>query len=196
MLIKEMSSDQKLEALLDLFNQGKSLAEITEIAGYQKKSNVKDFLKTKGYIFDKDVIINLHSVEHTHNMPLTQTNKSNQVSVDKRKTDNFLLKELENKNLQRDLIALAKQYDEIQEALAKIKSFDSYIADNPKEVITVVEEGIKIDLPDYTGPAYRASIRINPIIWKEFDEFASKHKEFDKAALIAQAMKEYMKKHN
>ena len=188
MLIKEMSSDQKLKALLDLFNEGKSLAEITEIAGYQKKSNVKDFLKSKGYQFDKDTIINLHS--------MAQSNNTNQVSVDKHKTDNFLLKELENKSLQRDLISLAKQYDEIQEALLKIKSFDSYMTDNPKEVITVVEEGIKIDLPDYTGPAYRASIRINPIIWKEFDEFASKHKEFDKAALIAQAMMEYMKKHN
>ena len=196
MLIKEMSSDQKLKALLDLFNEGKSLEEITRIAGYQKKSNVKDFLKSKGYQFDKDIIINVHSVGHAHDMLLTQSNNTSQVSVDRHKTDNFLLKELENKSLQRDLIALAKQYDEIQEALAKIKSFDSYMTDNPKEVITVVEEGIKIDLPDYEGPAYRASIRINPIIWKRFDEFASRHKEFDKSTLIAEAMQEYMKKHS
>ena len=194
MLIKEMSSDQKLKALLDLFYQGKSLEEITRIAGYQKKSNVKDFLKSKGYQFDKDIIINVHSVGHAHDMLLTQSNNTSQVSVDRHKTDNFLLKELENKNLQRDLIALAKQYNEIQEALLKIKSFDSYMADNPKEVV-IVEEGIKIDLTDYEGPAYISSIRINPIIWKRFDEFASQHKEFDKASLIAQAMKDYMEKH-
>lgn len=195
MLIKEMPSSEKLKELLELFNEGKSLAEITAIAGYQKKSNVKDFLKGKGYHFDGDNIINLHITGQSDDIQVTQTNKIKAVPVVKQETDNLLLKELQSRELQRDLIALAKQYDEIQEALIKIKSLDSHMTDAKQEVITVVQEGIKIDLPDYEGQAYRASVRINPIVWQEFDEFASQHKEFDKASLIAQAMKDYMEKH-
>lgn len=195
MLIKEMPSNEKLKALLELFNEGKSLAEITAIAGYQKKSNVKDFLKGKGYQFDGDNIINLHIAGQSDDIHVTQTNKIKAVPVVKHETDNLLLKELQSRELQRDLIALAKQYDEIQEALIKIKSLDMHMTDNRSEVITVVQEGIKIDLPTYEGKAYRASIRINPVIWEEFDKFSAQYPEFDKAALIAQAMKEYMEKH-
>lgn len=191
MLIKEMQPGEKLKAILELIEQNKSLMEIAKIAGYAKKSNVKDFLKGKGYQFDGDNITNLHITElEVVEKPKLERGQSEDIYV----TDSFML-ELQNKNLQNNLLALAKQYDEIQDALLKIKTLDSQMTDTKQEVIEVVQEGIKIDLPNYEGQAYRASIRINPVIWQEFDKFASKHSEFDKAALIAQAMKEYMCKH-
>lgn len=193
MLIKEMKAAEKLQAILELLEQGKSLEEIAKIAGYAKKSNIKDFLKSKGYIFDGDSICGLD--QNQEEEPQLQLQELQQVqSNDIHMADSFML-ELQNKKLQSNLMALAKQYDEIQEMILKIKSLDSQMADSKQEVITVVQEGIKIDLPDYEGQAYRASVRINPIVWQEFDEFASQHKEFDKALLIAQAMKEYMDKH-
>lgn len=192
MLIKEMKADDKLKAILELLEQDKSIGEIAQIAGYAKKSNIKDFLKSKGYIFDGDSICGMDQKQEEE--PKRQELQQVQ-STDIQMADSFML-EIQNKKLQSNLLALANQYEEIQEMLIKIKSIDSQMTDTKQEVITVVQEGIKIDLPDYEGQAYRASIRINPIVWQEFDEFASQHKEFDKASLIAQAMKEYIEKYN
>lgn len=183
-----MKAEEKLKAILELIDEGKDLREIAKIAGYAKKSNVKDFLKSKGYIFNGDSICGLE--EEELKVQEIQQVQSNDIHM----TDSFMI-ELQNKQLQSNLLALAKQYEEIQEVLVKVKSLDSQVTDTKQEVITVVQEGIKIDLPDYEGQAYRASVRINPIVWQEFDEFASQHKEFEKASLIAQAMKEYMEKH-
>lgn len=191
MLIKEMKAEEKLQAILELLEQDKSLEEIAKIAGYARKSNIKDFLKSKGYIFDGDSICGLDQKQEEE--PKVQEIQKVE-SSDIQMADSFML-EIQNKKLQSNLLALAKQYEEIQEMLVKIKSLDSHVTDTKQEVITVVQEGIKIDLPDYEGQAYRASVRINPVVWQEFDEFASQHKEFDKASLIAQAMKEYMEKY-
>lgn len=191
MLIKKMKAEEKLQAILELLEQDKSLEEIAKIAGYSRKSNIKDFLKSRGYVFNGDSICSLN--QEQKEKPKVQEIQQIK-SLDSHVTDIFML-EIQNKKLQNNLLALAKQYDEIQEMLVKIKSLDSQMTDINQGIITVVEEGIKIDLPDYEGQAYRASIRINPIVWQEFDEFASQHKEFDKATLIAQAMKEYMEKH-
>lgn len=191
MLIKEMKSEDKLQAILELLEQDKSLEEIAKIAGYARKSNIKDFLKSKGYIFDGDSICGLDQKQkEVPKVQEIQQVKSSDIQM----ADSFML-ELQNKKLQSNLLALANQYEEIQEMLIKIKSLDSQVTDTKQEVITVVQEGIKIDLPDYEGQAYRASVRINPIVWQEFDVFASQNKEFDKASLIAQAMKEYMEKY-
>lgn len=191
MLIKEMKAEEKLKSILELIDEGKDLREIAKIAGYAKKSNVKDFLKSKGYIFNGDSICGLdQKQEEELKVQEIQQVQSNDIHM----TDSFMI-ELQNKQLQSNLLALAKQYEEIQEMLVKVKSLDSQVTDTKQEVITVVQEGIKIDLPDYEGQAYRASVRINPVVWQEFDEFASQHKEFEKASLIAQAMKEYMEKH-
>lgn len=187
-----MKADDKLKAILELLEQDKSIGEIAQIAGYAKKSNIKDFLKSKGYIFDGDSICGMDQKQEEE--PKRQELQQVQ-STDIQMADSFML-EIQNKKLQSNLLALANQYEEIQEMLIKIKSIDSQMTDTKQEVITVVQEGIKIDLPDYEGQAYRASIRINPIVWQEFDEFASQHKEFDKASLIAQAMKEYIEKYN
>ncbi len=42
----------------------------------------------------------------------------------------------------------------------------------------VINEGIKIDLPE--SETTRTTIRINKIIWDEFDSFCSENKEFNK----------------
>lgn len=58
------------------------------------------------------------------------------------------------------------------------------------EVIEVINEGIKIDLPE--SETTRTTIRINKIIWDEFDKFCSENKEFNKQDLMAQALKDFM----
>ncbi len=60
-------------------------------------------------------------------------------------------------------------------------------------VVEVINTGIKIDLADNENT--RTTIRINKTIWEEFDAFCEKNKEFNKQDLMAQALKEFMKKH-
>jgi len=61
------------------------------------------------------------------------------------------------------------------------------------EVIEVINQGIKIDLPQ--SESTRTTIRINKEIWNRFEEFSKKNKEFNKQDLMAQALKEYMEKY-
>ncbi|MGL5714399.1 MAG: hypothetical protein ACRCX2_15375, partial [Paraclostridium sp.] len=59
------------------------------------------------------------------------------------------------------------------------------------EVIEVINEGIKIDLPE--SETTRTTIRINKVIWEDFDVFCNENKEFNKQDLMAQALKDFMK---
>lgn len=57
------------------------------------------------------------------------------------------------------------------------------------EVIEVINEGIKIDLPE--SETTRTTIRINKIIWDEFDKFCSENKEFNKQDLDGSSFKRF-----
>lgn len=94
-------------------------------------------------------------------------------------------------DIKANIINLANDYDKIQQV---IKWFDSRVDDKGMtEVIEVINQGIKIDLPQ--SESTRTTIRINKEIWDRFDEFSNKNKEFNKQDLMAQALKEYMEKY-
>lgn len=59
------------------------------------------------------------------------------------------------------------------------------------EVIEVINEGIKIDLPE--SETTRTTIRINKVIWEDFDVFCNENKEFNKQDFMAQALKDFMR---
>ena len=42
---------------------------------------------------------------------------------------------------------------------------------------------------------FRATIRVNNVVWENFSDFTNKHKEFTKRDLISMALKEYMENH-
>lgn len=91
-------------------------------------------------------------------------------------------------NIKQDMIDIIEHKEEIFDMLKWFKSRDD---NGMTEVIEVINEGIKIDLPD--SETTRTTIRINKIIWDEFDKFCIKNKEFNKQDLMAQALKEFMK---
>lgn len=94
-------------------------------------------------------------------------------------------------DIKSNIINLANDYYKIQQV---IKWFDSRVDDKGMtEVIEVINQGIKIDLPQ--SQSTRTTIRINKEIWDKFDEFSNKNKEFNKQDLMAQALKEYMEKY-
>ncbi|MFU7517652.1 hypothetical protein [Clostridium sp. HCS.1] len=95
---------------------------------------------------------------------------------------------INQKEIQNKLIGLAQNYDKI---LNLIQEYDKkYDARYDKE-----QEGIVIELPIETKNDFRATVRINNVIWEQFGEFANNHKEFTKRDLLSMALKEYMGKY-
>lgn len=125
------------------------------------------------------------------------------IKADKNKNDNSCTKVIEDKRkeydesntlvinqkeIQNKLIGLAQNYDKI---LKIIQEYDQkYDAQYDKEY-----EGIVIELPIETKTDFRATVRVNNVIWEQFGEFANNHKEFTKRDLISMALKEYMEKY-
>lgn len=125
------------------------------------------------------------------------------IKADKNKNDNSCTKVIEDnrkeydesntlvinqKEIQNKLIGLAQNYDKI---LKIIQEYDQkYDAQYDKEY-----EGIVIELPIETKTDFRATVRVNNVIWEQFGEFANNHKEFTKRDLISMALKEYMEKY-
>ena len=95
---------------------------------------------------------------------------------------------INQKEIQNKLIGLAQNYDKILKIIQEYdyKYDDKY--DNDKG-------GIFIELPIESKNDFRATIRVNNVIWEQFSEFANNHKEFTKRDLISMALKEYMDKY-
>jgi len=102
------------------------------------------------------------------------------------------LKEYDNNNtlviadekIKNNLINLSKNYDKIMSIVQEYdkkydKGYDSMV----------------IELPIETIKDFRTSIRINNVIWEQFNKFSEEHKEFTKRDLLSMALKEYMDKY-
>lgn len=115
---------------------------------------------------------------------------SNTVVIEegKKEYDNSKALVINQKEIQNKLIGLAQNYDKI---LKLIKEYDNkYDAQYDNE-----HKGIYIELPIETKTDFRATVRVNNVIWEQFSKFSNEHKEFTKRDLISMALKEYMNNH-
>ena len=68
------------------------------------------------------------------------------------------------------------------------------------KIMSIVErydtqyDSMTIELPVETIKDFRTSIRINNVVWEQFNKFSEEHKEFTKRDLLSMALKEYMDK--
>ena len=85
---------------------------------------------------------------------------------------------------QKKLIDIVKNYETIMEIIEHYKG-------NNNAVIG----GIEIRLPNEENKSYKASLRINETVLKEFKEFCSNHKTFSQKELLSMALVEYMEKY-
>lgn len=115
-------------------------------------------------------------------------NHTEVIGDDKQEYDNSNTLVINQKEIQNKLIGLAQNYDKI---LKIIQEYDQkYDAQYDKEYA-----GIVVELPIETKTDFRATIRVNNVIWDNFSNFANNHKEFTKRDLISMALKEYMENH-
>ena len=161
------NADETFKMVLELQEQGLSRHDIKDRLGYKRLDSVTRIMTERGYTIDKSLdkyIIN-------------KDDKGMTISI--------------QKDLKNNIINLANDYDKIQEVL---KWFENKANDNGMtEVIEVINEGIKINLPE--AETIRTTIRINESTWNRFKKFAEEHKEFNQQDLMAQALEEYMNKH-
>ena len=181
--------EDKLKYILELQEQGLTRHEIKDKLGYKSIDSLTKFLKKRGYSFDNK--LNKYT-------PIDDTSTTNVIrEPNKAKQQGIILNDDKGmtidiqQDLKSNIINLANDYDKIQEVL---KWFESKNDDKGMtEVIAVVTEGIKINLPK--SETIRTTIRINKDIWDKFDEFSKQNNEFNKQDLMAQALKEYMEKY-
>ncbi len=147
-----------------LLDKGKTVKEIRKILDISEKKFQKE-IKELGYKYNQK----LKQYEY-----ITTDDNSMTINI--------------QQDLKSNIINLANDYDKIQEVLNwfENRSDDSSMT----EVIEVIHQGIKINLPK--SETIRTTIRINKATWDKFDKFAQENKEFNKQDLMAQALENYM----
>lgn len=91
--------------------------------------------------------------------------------------------------VQKNLLDLAKEYEIIKDMINSFKENNKLLGD--------VNNNLVIELPyEPSGKDFGTSIRVNKVIWNEFNEVANKYKQFTKKELISQALKEFIQKYN
>lgn len=133
--------------------------------------------------YDKNNIQVINPNKNKHEDNHTVVIKDGKSEYDK---NNTLV--INQKEIQTKLIGLAENYDKILEIIQKYDK--KYDGQYDKEY-----DGITIELPIETKNDFRATVRVNNVIWEQFGEFANNHKEFTKRDLLSMALKEYMKNH-
>lgn len=110
------------------------------------------------------------------------------IEDDKKEYDKSNTLVINKKEVQNKLIGLAQNYDKILEI---IRAYD----ENDDAQYDKNNRNIVIHLPIETKADFRATIRVNNIVWEQFSEFANAHKEFTKRDLISMALSEYINNH-
>lgn len=170
---------EKANYILELQSEGKTRHQIKEILGYKHLDSMTKYMRKRGYKVENDKYTlkddSCHQDGNAEIKPI--------LTVD----DNSMTINDAN-NIKQDMIEIIEHKSEIFDMLNWFKNRDD---DSMTQVIEVINEGIKIDLPE--SETTRTTIRINKTIWDEFDLFCNENKEFNKQDLMAQALKEFMK---
>lgn len=197
---KIMDINKKFMRALELQDQGYDRRDIYKTLGYQSIDAFTKMMKKFGYKYDK---FQEKYIQVTGDGQVTSLHSDTSLSVERKETksmkdqlvesDNNATIDLKNDMLKGNIMGLAKHYDEIMGLLTWYKAYGGQMSSDGSRVIEIVQQGIKIELPK--SESLKTSIRINKDIWIQFGQFAELHSEFVKGDLLAQALKEYMQRH-
>lgn len=143
-----------------------------------KQSTFKTWVHRAGYKFNFD---NRAYIKDTPQCDDSNTTVIINKPIEKNDKDMTLVIDESIKN---NLISLAQNYDKI---MGLVNRYDNQY--------DKVYDGIIVELPIETKADYRTTIRVNNVVWDQFDDFASNHSEFTKKDLLSMALKEYIEKY-
>lgn len=166
----------------------------------QKEIEINDFKVNQGVIKNR---LSRRGYKKINNTWVLQNVKYEESNT---KVINNQYKEYEESNTK--VINTQQQYDNKNILIIKdnkIKNNIINLAQNYDKIMSIVEQYDKkydkecdsmvIELPVETIKDFRTSIRINNVIWEQFNNFAEEHKQFTKRDLLSMALKEYMSKY-
>lgn len=165
---------------------------IEEVAAYlnnellrgrkQKEIEINDFKVNERVIAKRLISKGYKKIDNQY----IKYDDSNTLVIKKEKSeyDNSNTLVITKNEIQDKIIGLAKNYDKI------LKIISEYDKQYDKEY-----DGITVELPIETIKDFRTSIRVNNVIWEQFNEFVNNYKEFTKRDLLSMALKEYMENH-
>lgn len=170
---------EKVNYILKLQSEGKTRHEIKDTLGYKHLDSMTKYMRKRGYKVENDKYVlnddSCHQVGSVEIKPIYVVDDNSMTIND-------------SNNIKQDMLEIIDHKEEIFDMIKWFKNRDD---NSMTEVIEVINKGIKIDLPE--SETTRTTIRINRIIWDEFDLFCSENKEFNKQDLMAQALKDFMK---
>lgn len=169
----------KVNHILQLQSEGKTRHEIKDILGYKLLDSMTKFMRKHGYKVQNNMYVLRDDTCHQ---------EQNTVIPTVLQSDDNSMTTSHSLNIKQDMIDIIEHKDDIFDMLKWFKNRDD---NSMTEVIEVINEGIKIDLPE--SETTRTTIRINKIILDEFNLFCNENKEFNKQDLMAQALKDFMK---
>lgn len=193
-----MDINEKFTRALELQEQGTDRRDIYKLLGYQSIDALTKMMRKFGYRYDRNQEKYVQVVDGGQQSSAGEEISVSIEQIKPRKQKNTSLQndaviDLKNDMLKGNILGLAKYYDEIMGLLTWYKACVGQMSSKEQQVIEVVQQGIKIDLPK--SESTKTSIRVNKEVWEQFGQFAEQHNEFVKGDLLAQALKEYMEKH-
>ncbi|HBF3596706.1 hypothetical protein MO293_18440 [Clostridioides difficile] len=179
---KKLSSEAKLNHILQLQKYGMSRKEIAARVGYTRLDTLDRFMKKKGYLKQDDKYVLI--VEDSSHIDVMQVNKIALGGASKAKEDKYTVSVL--------------QSTESQEKL-------SNILDNHRELIEMLEwfREVKakyptVDLLTFTidyekSQAIKTTVRVDDDIWKEFSDICkTKYVHMSKVDILSQILKNFI----
>lgn len=115
------------------------------------------------------------------------------INTDKCSSIAILDKNIELK--ENDIIELVDRKEEIFKMLDFFKNMSDRMGDDLSDNINDSNNGITINLPNPGNNQFKATIRLNDVVWEQFREFAKKYPFFTTKDLVSQALVDFMNKH-
>lgn len=168
----------KVNKALELMKDGRTIKDVYEEVGYSRWDKLKRAMQELGYIELDDKWVLSHTECNTNSITSSNIERMTPVKVIEKQEFNTTAQQMEVIRL------MEQEQDTLKQMLAWYKRMSH----------TDGSTFIRVELP--RSENVMISARSNKVVWEEFKEFAKKHSvNFRMGDLLAQALKEYMEKH-
>lgn len=161
--------------------------------GYKRvenELNVSDYKGKLIKIFIKDDTVKETIVKNKDNKN-RKDDKSSSVVVQNKNVN------IQENNIDvKDIIELISRKEEIFRMLEMFNNMSDKMGDNLSDNIENESNNIIIKLPNPKNNQFKATIRLNDVVWEQFKIFANKYPFFTTKDLVSQALLDFMNKHN
>ena len=187
--LKDFTIDQLVELVNEKLLTGASLVSIAKEVFNMNESSIRKRLNKAGYkrVDNKFILVDKEKYEDSKKIVSVGQAELLTPAVTLEYDDSKSV--IIPKDIKENIIGLASNYDRIMAMLNKYE--DEY----DKKYEGEYDNSIIIELPVETKKDYRATTRVNNVIWDQFGEFCNNNKEYTKRDLVSMALKEYMNKY-